>query len=205
MEALYSCHLDTFCTKPHVPKQHRPSRGKKGIAKNKNSQHRTLFACLDTFSRSAIDLLPTTLSCLQLPQKIFAQPRHTANTTRHTKRRLNWQPAVSCLRNQQGALDSDKGITTFYVAFSGLRSATSAMASSKVDQHQLQIIMPASPESCPMFTTADLRVHQNLGHRTDLETIDSPAVALLQFSDGNKLYTTITLSHELAHSHYWAD
>ena len=56
-----------------------------------------------------------------------------------------------------------------------------------------------------MFTTADLRVHQNLGHRTNLETIDSPAVALLQFFDGNKLYTTITLSHELAHSHYWAD
>lgn len=177
---------------------------KKGIAKNKNSQHRTLFACLDFFPiRDRFVTHHAELS--STPQKIFAQPRHTANTTRHTKRRLNWQPAVSCLRNQQGALDSDKGITTFYVAFSGLRSATSAMASSKVDQHQLQIIMPASSESCPMFTTADLRVHQNLGHRTNLETIDSPAVALLQFSDGNELYTTITLSHELAHSHYWAD
>lgn len=84
LEALYSCHLDTFCTKPHVPKQHRPSRGKKGIAKNKNSQHRTLFACLDTFSRSAIDLLPTTLSCLQLPKKYSRS--HATQPTQHDTR-----------------------------------------------------------------------------------------------------------------------
>lgn len=203
MEALVSCHLDTFCTKPHVPNQHRPSRGKKGIAKNKNSQHRTLLTCLDFFpTRDRFVTHHAELS--STPPKNIRAATPPANTTRHdTTTQL--ATCCFCLRNQQGASDPDKGITTFYVAYSGLRSATSAMASSKVDQHQLQIIMPASSESCPMFTTADLRVHQNLGHRTNLETIDSPAVALLQLSDGNEFYTTITLPHELAHSHHGAD
>lgn len=208
MEALYSCHLDTFCTKPHVPKQHRPSRGKKRDRQKQKFPAPHPLTCLDFFPiRDRFVTHHAELS--STPQKIFAQPRHQPaqhNTTRHdTTVRLNWQPAVSDCETKQGVPDSDKGITTFYVAFSGLRSATSAMASSKVDQHQLQIIMPASSHSCPMFTTADLRVHQNLGHRTNLETIDSPTVALLQFSDGNELCTTITLSHELAHSHHGAD
>lgn len=205
MEALYSVTWTLFVPSHTFRSSTDQAGEKKGIAKNKNSQHRTLFACLDFFPiRDRFVTHHAELSSTPPKNIRAATPHSQHNTTHETTTQLAtccFLPAkpTRCLGLRH------KGITTFYVAFSGLRSATSAMASSKVDQHQLQIIMPASSESCPMFTTADLRVHQNLGHRTNLETIDSPAVALLQFSDGNELYTTITLSHELAHSHYRAD
>lgn len=91
LEALYSCHLDTFCTKPHVPKQHRPSRGKKrDRQKQKFPAPHPLNNCLDFFPiRDRFVTHHAELS--STPQKIFAQPRHqpTQHTTRHdTKTQL---------------------------------------------------------------------------------------------------------------------